>query len=112
MPIISVKAAIEVIGFVIPEPILLELGVDEFTYPGSVTVAADATYTVSFSEVTTASFVFIRCNSAYTFNLNANGSVTMQSGGYVILFNTSVTSLVIIETASAEMQAEVILGGT
>ena len=96
----------------IPEPILLELGIDEFVYPGSVTVAASATYTVSFSEVTTASFVFIRCNSAYTYNVNSLGAVTMQSGGYVILFNTSVTALVIIETAAAEMQAEVLLGGT
>ena len=112
MPIISVKAAIEVVGSVLPEPVLQELGIDEFTYPGSVTVASTATYTVSFAEVTTASFVFFRCNSGYTYNINGNGTVQMISGGWVILFNTTVTSLVIIETDSAEMQVEILLGGT
>ena len=113
MPVISVRAAIEALGSVVPESIKRELSVDEIQYSGEIVVAASQTETVAFTQITTATFVFFRFNSAITYKLNGGSDdIVVASGGFVLMFNCSVTALSITETAAAEMRLEVMLGGT
>jgi len=113
MPIANVKVVMEILGSVLPEPMLESLAFDELNYPGLVTVDASGTETVDFSGPTTVSFLFIRFSRGYTFNIDSTGAVTMNAGGWVLLFNTSLTSLVVINTDSSNAGSlEVILGGT
>jgi hypothetical protein len=113
MPIVSLKSSIEIPGFVSPEPIKLELGIDELNYPGLVEVSASGTETVDFSGPATASFLFIRGNRACTVNLNGLGAFTMNAGGSITLFNVSITSLTVINSDSSNtLNLEILLGGT
>ena len=113
MPVVNVKVVMEVLDGVCPEPIIEQLGIDEFNYPGLVEVAASATETIDFSGPATVSFLFIRFSRGYTFNIDSTGAVTMNAGGWVLLFNASLTSLVVINTDSINAgNLEVILGGT
>ena len=113
MPVVSVKVIMEVLDGVVPEPIIEQLGIDEFNYPGLVEVAASGTETVDFSGPATVTFLFIRFNRSYTFNIDSTGAVTMAAGGWVMLFNTSLTSLVVINTDAVNAgNLEIILGGT
>jgi len=113
MPIVSLKSVIEVPGFFFPEPVKLELGAPEIVYTGVVEVSASGTQAINFGVITTASFVFIRVNSAATYVLNGGSdNITINSGGVVILYNVSVTALSVTETAAAAMNLEVLLAGT
>ena len=113
MPIANVKLLIEILGGVLPEPIIEQLGFDEFNYPGLVEVTASGTETVDFSGPAAVIFLFFRFSRAYTYNIDSTGAVTMAAGGWGLLFNCSITSLVIINTdASNAGDLEVILGGT
>ena len=115
--IISVKSMIEALGAwgeINPKAIKQELGVDEVVYTGVVEIGASASHTVDFGVITTATFVFMRVNSGatYLFNGGSTPAMTINSGGWQMLFNTAVTGLVVTETSSAAMNLEVLLGGT
>jgi len=117
MPVISVKAAIEIIGFALPEPIQQELGVDEVVYSGVIEISTGATHVVDFGVITTATFVFIRINNDVTYTFNGGSEATNlgvsggAQGGWVMLHNTAMTALSIIDTSGGS-NAEVILAGT
>jgi len=113
MPVVSLKSIIEVPGFFLPEPVKLELSAPEIVYTGVVEVAGSGTHAVNFGVITTATFVFIRVNSAATYLLNGGSdNITIASGAVVILHNVSVTALSVTETAAAAMNLEVLLAGT
>ena len=117
MPVISVKAAIEIMDMALPEPITQQLGVDEIVYSGLIEISTGATHTVNFGVITTATFVYIKVNNdvtytfnggSETFNLGVGGGI---QGGFVIMFNTSITALAVIDTSGGS-NAEVIIAGT
>jgi len=113
MPVLSIKTVMEVLGGFLPEPIIEQLAFDEMVYVGLTEVAASGTETIDFGGVTTASFVFVRGNRALTYNVNSTGTVTINAGGHLILFNTSVTTLVIVNSDGVNvLDLEVFLGGT
>lgn len=113
MPVANVKLVMEVLGAYLPEPILEQLAFDEFNYPGLVEVDASATETVDFSGPATASFLFVRGNREFTLNVNGLGAYTVNVGGFVLMFNVSITSLVIINSdASNTLNLEIFMGGT
>ena len=113
MPVANVKVSMEVLGAFLPEPILEALAFDEFNYPGLVEVATSATETVDFSGPTTVSFLFLRSNTACTININGVGAWTMNAGGFILLFDVSITSLVVVNSSgSVVQQLEIFLGGT
>ncbi len=111
MALVSLKAAIEIIGDASVEKFTREIPYTEVVY-SKIDVAASGTHTADFGVVTTATFVFIRTNSGLTYTHNG-GSETMviNAGGWQILLNDSITGLVFTETDAAAMKLELILAG-
>ena len=113
MPIANVKLLMEVLGEWLPEPTLESIAFDEYNHPGGVEVAPSGTETVDFSGPTTVSFIFVRGNRAMTLNFNALGAYTVNAGGWVLLFNVSITSLTVINSDAVNtLNLEIFLGGT
>lgn len=112
--VFTVKAVLEGHGFIIPEPLLGSLSIDEFTYPGISEVAASGTLTVNFQAVTTASLIFIRSNRTFTVNLTGVGATqAFQANGVMLLWKCAETSVAVVNTdGSNAAEIEVLIAGT
>jgi hypothetical protein len=114
MPILHLKAIMEITGGAVPEDVLQSLNIDEWVYPGLGEVAASGTLTLNFGSLTTANFIFIRCNRTFTYDISAVGaSQAFSANGVVILLGCAETSLAVVNTdGSNSADVEVLLGGT